>query len=98
MNCYVKSKVYRVQKGQFTSENGTPRDYAKVTIIDTYDENDNAVGYKFASISFDPAQYGTLRDALKKQLDIEFNIEVNTSSKGEISRKVVSFKDVTTTK
>ncbi len=95
MNCIVKSKVYRIQKGQFTAENGIVKDYAKVTIIDTYDEKDDVIGYKFASISVDPSHFGFLRDALKKQLDIDFNIEINTSSKGEISRKVVSLKEST---
>lgn len=93
MNCIIRSKAYRIQKGSFTTEKGEPRNFAKVTIVDTYDDNDNAVGYKFASISFDYESYGTLKELLKKNADIDFNIEINTSSKGEISRKIVSFKE-----
>lgn len=98
MNCVVRSKVHRVQKGSFTAENGERREYAKVTIVDTYNETDNDVGYKYASISVDVSQFGALKDALKKGVDIDFNIEINTSAKGEISRKVVAFKEYVPTK
>ncbi len=95
MNLILRSKIFRVQKGSFTAEKtGEVRNYAKVTVVDTYNETDSDVGYKFASISVDYESFGNLRDLMKKQSDVDFNIEINTSTKGEISRKIVSFKEV----